>query len=108
MTDNEKADAEIERLIAENDRLITACEEWIATSTRLGTENAALREENAELRRRLGESIDSRAYAERRLGNLAEQVKDLYAEMITYSRAPNYNRSVWKPKLEAMGIEVPE
>lgn len=39
---------------------------------------------------------------------LAELAQDLYAEMITYSRAPHYNRSVWKPKLEAMGIEVPE
>ena len=39
---------------------------------------------------------------------LRELVQDLYAEMVTYSRAPHYNRSVWKPKLEAMGIEVPE
>ena len=77
-------------------------------ATDLKSENAELRDENLEVRRRLGDSIDSRNFAERRLGNLAEVVKDLYVEMITYSRAPNYNRSVWKPKLEAMGIEVPE
>lgn len=39
---------------------------------------------------------------------LRELVQDLYVEMVTYSRAPHYNRSVWKPKLEALGIEVPE
>lgn len=32
---------------------------------------------------------------------------DLYAEMITYSDAPNYNTSVWAPKLRELGIEVP-
>ena len=31
---------------------------------------------------------------------------DLYAEMITYSDAPNYNASVWIPKLRKLGIEV--
>ncbi len=36
-------------------------------------ENAKLRDENVELRRKLGSSIDSRSFAERRLGNLSEQ-----------------------------------
>ena len=38
---------------------------------------------------------------------LRELCADLYAEMITYSDAPNYNASVWAPKLRELGIEVP-
>jgi len=37
---------------------------------------------------------------------LRERCADLYAEMITYSDAPNYNASVWAPKLRELGIEV--
>ena len=37
---------------------------------------------------------------------LRELCADLYAEMITYSNAPNYNVSVWAPKLRELGIEV--
>lgn len=37
---------------------------------------------------------------------LRELCADLYAEMITYSDAPNYNASVWAPKLRELGIEV--
>ena len=37
---------------------------------------------------------------------LRERCADLYAEMITYSNAPNYNVSVWAPKLRELGIEV--
>lgn len=37
---------------------------------------------------------------------LREQCADLYAEMITYSNAPNYNASVWAPKLRELGMEV--
>lgn len=33
---------------------------------------------------------------------------DLYAEMITYSDAPNYNAGVWTSKLRELGIEVPK
>lgn len=38
---------------------------------------------------------------------LRELCADLYAEMITYSSAPNYNASVWTQKLREFGIEVP-
>ena len=99
MTDTEKAYQELDKCLQ--------CSN-IDALLKLQAENAKLRDENLEVRRRLGDSIDSRNFAERRLGNLVEVVKDLYVEMITYSRAPNYNRSVWKPTLEAMGIEVPE
>ena len=37
---------------------------------------------------------------------LQELCADLYAEMIEYSDAPNYNASVWAPKLRELGIEV--
>lgn len=36
---------------------------------------------------------------------LRELCADLYAEMITYSNAPNYNASVWAPKLRELGVE---
>lgn len=39
---------------------------------------------------------------------LRELCADLYAEMITYSNAPNYNASVWAPKLRELGMEVDE
>lgn len=39
---------------------------------------------------------------------LRELCADLYAEMITYSNAPNYNASVWAPKLRELGVEVDE
>ncbi len=35
---------------------------------------------------------------------LRELCADLYAEMITYSNAPNYNASVWAPKLRELGV----
>lgn len=38
---------------------------------------------------------------------LRELCADLYAEMITYSSAPNYNASVWTQKLRELGVEVP-
>lgn len=37
---------------------------------------------------------------------LRELCADLYAEMLTYSTAPNYNASVWAVKLRELGIEV--
>ena len=37
---------------------------------------------------------------------LRELCADLYAEMITYSKAPDYNASVWAPKLRELGVEV--
>ena len=55
--------------------------------TRLTYEAELLRSENAKLR---------------------ELCADLYAEMITYSDAPNYNASVWAPKLRELGVEVDE
>ena len=36
---------------------------------------------------------------------LRELCADLYAEMITYSNAPNYNASVWAPKLRELGVD---
>ena len=36
---------------------------------------------------------------------LRELCADLHAEMITYSNAPNYNASVWAPKLRELGVE---
>jgi hypothetical protein len=39
---------------------------------------------------------------------LRERCADLYAEMITYSKAPNYNASVWAPRLREVGVEVIE
>ena len=46
--------------------------------------------------------------AERKLldenAKLRELCADLYAEMITYSNAPNYNASVWAPKLRELGV----
>lgn len=37
---------------------------------------------------------------------LRELCADLYAEMLTYSTAPNYNASVWAIKLRELGVEV--
>lgn len=37
---------------------------------------------------------------------LRELCADLYAEMITYSSAPNYNASVWTQKLRELGVKV--
>lgn len=39
---------------------------------------------------------------------LRELCADLYAEMLTYSTAPNYNASVWAVKLRELVIEVDE
>ena len=47
----------------------------------------------------MADSLDENA-------KLRELCADLYAEMITYSDAPNYNASVWAPKLRELGIEV--
>ena len=47
----------------------------------------------------IADSLDENA-------KLRELCADLYAEMITYSDAPNYNASVWAPKLRELGIEV--
>jgi len=43
---------------------------------------------------------------ERENAKLRERCADLYAEMITYSNAPNYNANVWAPKLREVGVEV--
>lgn len=37
---------------------------------------------------------------------LRELCADLYAEMITYSSAPNYNASVWTQKLRELGVKI--
>ena len=71
------ADA-IEGLESENDKLREQGARLFDKTLELGTENAKLRELCA----------------------------DLYAEMITYSNAPNYNVSVWAPKLRELGVEV--
>lgn len=39
---------------------------------------------------------------------LRELCADLYAEMLTYSTAPNYNASVWAVRLRELGVEVDE
>ena len=52
----------------------------------------------------LCESIREHERAEN--AKLRELCADLYAEMITYSNAPNYNASVWAPKLREVGVEV--
>lgn len=39
---------------------------------------------------------------------LRERCADLYAEMITYSKVPNYNASIWAPRLREVGVEVIE
>lgn len=37
---------------------------------------------------------------------LRELCADLYAEMLTYSKAPTYNASTWATRLRELGIEV--
>ena len=37
---------------------------------------------------------------------LRDLCADLYAEMLTYSKAPTYNSSVWSAKLRELGVEV--
>ena len=51
------------------------------------------------------------AYIDRTIANLEDENErlrelcaDLYAEMITYSNAPNYNASVWAPKLRELVV----
>ena len=48
---------------------------------------------------------DRACKAEAENAKLRELCADLYAEMITYSKAPNYNASVWAPKLRELGAE---
>lgn len=55
-------------------------------------------EEMQTLRRYIANLNDENA-------KLRELCADLYAEMITYSNAPNYNASVWAPKLRELGVE---
>lgn len=79
--DLEDARAENEELWASNERMGL---KYMAAMGELGEENEQLKAENAKLR---------------------ELCADLYAEMITYSKAPNYNASVWAPKLRELGAE---
>ena len=58
------------------------------------------------LRRALSAQYEKVATLETQNAKLRELCADLYAEMITYSNTPNYNASVWAPKLRELGIEV--
>lgn len=50
--------------------------------------------------------IDSLEFLASENAKLRELCADLYAEMLTYSIAPNYNASVWAVKLRELGVEV--
>jgi hypothetical protein len=65
----------------------------------LAAENAKLREQGERLFDKTLELLAENA-------RLRELCADLYAEMLTYSTAPNYNASVWAPKLRELGVEV--
>ena len=60
------------------------------------------------LRGRVHEIARDRDMLNAENAKLRELCADLYAEMITYSKAPNYNASVWAPKLRELGVEVTE
>ena len=51
------------------------------------------------------EAVDTICELQAENVKLRELCADLYAEMITYSKAPNYNASVWAPKLRELGAE---
>lgn len=79
--------------------------------------NKQLKDENAKLRERvdgLEELEDGKRYIPQEWYQLAttenaklrEFVADLYAEMLTYSKAPTYNASIWATRLRELGIEV--
>ena len=59
----------------------------------------------AELRIEAERLCDENERLEAENAKLRELCADLYAEMITYSKAPNYNASVWAPKLRELGAE---
>lgn len=78
----------------------------IEDGRRVRAENAKLREERREYQATIDSLVDECADHKAENAKLRELCADLYAEMITYSNAPNYNASVWAPKLRALGIEV--
>lgn len=61
---------------------------------------------NAELRIEAERLCDENERLEAENAKLRELCADLYAEMLTYSTAPNYNASVWAVKLRELGVEV--
>lgn len=66
----------------------------------------AIESENVILCMQLADMTKSMNRVEEQCAKLRERCADLYAEMITYSNAPNYNASVWAPKLREVGVEV--
>ena len=72
----------------------------------LERENDKLQDENARLRSCLSDDAENARMIMGENAKLRELCADLYAEMLTYSDAPNYNASVWSPKLRELGIEV--
>lgn len=82
------------------DKLNKSADEWNASNM---FELARMCREAADTIWELRDDLQ-RANAEN--AKLRELCADLYAEMIEYSDAPNYNASVWAPKLCELGIEV--
>ena len=75
------------------------CEESVYLEGLLGIDQKWL---SWRVQERMAETTDFQAENSK----LRELCADLYAEMITYSDAPNYNASVWAPKLRELGVEV--
>ena len=66
-----------------------------------------LHEESATRLLDMCDRIDAEFHkAQAKNAKLRELCADLYAEMITYSDAPNYNASVWTQKLRELGVKV--
>lgn len=76
------------------------------TNCEFDEEVASYRAENAKLIVRLNTEHIVRQNTEVENAKLRELCADLYAEMLTYSTAPNYNASVWAVKLRELGVEV--
>lgn len=128
MTDTEKVVLErrIDELCADIEQMRKIATMLASARTDLLAENAALRQQLVdvanvdELYAELGRmqlNLDmwhDRAEDMRNRLSAAQVDKtklqklcaDLYAEMISYSNAPNYNASVWAPKLRELGVEV--
>lgn len=69
----------------DKEQLALLCANYDRRIDSLGAENKRLKAENDKLR---------------------ELCADVYAEMITYSSAPNYNASVWTQKLRELGVKI--